>query len=209
MRPSHHWICCLLIVLLSACESDGGSSSDDSEDGAGDVGESPDVASRYSFETGDVSVSCDDGSMATNPPISLILEILQNDSSISLVNPIPSGSVPGVTIVSTTGASGSIDPDGSFSLTQASVATSATVSGNIELNYSITGEFTDDGWQGSYGFTASSSLFGFCRFATLFDGDRLAGRGDLQLPIDIEYADVLPVDIYDSSSVLIRLLGQY
>ena len=187
-----------LILFLSACESE--TDSTNSTD-------LPYVAGVYSFNTERVSVNCDDGSSTTNPAIALEFKVLQNFSQIDLENAIPSGGIPGVNIVSTTGASGSLRSDSSFDLAQSSTATFTGVTDDIALNYSITGSFTGNGWSGNYTFTADSSVFGFCRFSTQFSGTRIdAGLRAIHSTQLLRHENVA-FGFYDSSGVMISLLG--
>lgn len=185
----------ILLTNLPGCESE--SSSDSSNSGVFPV-----VSGRYSFDTESVSVSCDDGSTATNPPINLTMDVAQNGGLISLQNAIPSGGIQGVTIINTTGASGNLETSSDFIITQSSTATFMGVSGTIALNYSIDGSFTSNGWSGTYSFTASSSLFGFCRFTTQFDGIKMMIKIGAETPNLLLNAENLPVDIYDTFSLI-------
>lgn len=187
-----------LILFLSGCESE--TDSTNSPD-------LPDVAGVYSFNTDIISVNCDDGSSTTNPAIALEFKVLQNLSNIDLENAIPSGGISGVNIVSTTGASGSVRSDSSFDLTQSSTATFTGVTDDIALNYSITGGFTSNGWSGNYTFTADSSLFGFCRFSALFSGEKINTGLRTTHPTQLLENEEVAFDFYDSSGVLISLLG--
>ena len=161
----------------------------------------------YSFNTDLVSVNCDDGSSATNPAIGLEFEVIQNASKIDLRNAIPSGRISGVNIVSTTGASGSIRSDSSVDLAQSSTATFTGVTDDIALHYRITGSFTNDSWSGNYTFTADSSLFGFCRFSTQFSGNKINTAMRTNPSTQQLKNGKIAFDFYDSSGVLISLLG--
>ncbi len=196
MRSSVVLFC--LVLILSGCESESDST---------DAGDLPDVAGVYSFDTDTVAVNCDDGSSATNPPIVLEFEVLQEDHQIELTSAIPSGGISGVTIIDTTGASGRVRSDASFELTQSSTATFTGVAGTIALNYRIDGRFTTDSWSGDYSFTAQSSLFGFCRFSTEFTGSKMnPGMRNKPVPKPLGN-DHAAFDFYDSSGILISLLG--
>lgn len=185
----------ILLISLTGCESESNPISTNS-------GVLPVVSGQYSFDTGPVSVSCDDGSTATNPPINLSFDVAQSENLINLQNAIPSGGIQGITIIETTGASGRVETNSDFIITQSSTATFAGVTDTISLNYSITGNFTSDGWLGTYTFAASSSIFGFCRFTAQFNGTKIIIKSGTKTPGLLLNAENLPVDIYDTFAVI-------
>jgi hypothetical protein len=197
----------IITLLLAACGG-GGVSNDVAPSGGGggspEPGESgfPDVAGRYSFNTNQIGVSCSDGSSTSNPPIALNFDILQEVNVITMFNTNTDG-VPGITFIESTDASGNVQMDSSFIITQNALATISGISGTVNVAYNITGSFSGDGWSGNYVYTASSTSLGSCTFTTNFTGTKIPDSvSAISVSESLDTTQGYPLDIYDSFSVL-------
>lgn len=188
----------VVIVLLHGC---GGG--DDSN-----ASSFPNVAGRYSFNTGNFDVSCSDGSKTTNPALALNFDVVQNVNVITLVNANAPVNVPGITVVDSTNATGNVETDSSFIVTQITTATIDGISGTVTLTYNIEGVFNTNGWSGTYTyFAASPGLGGTCSFKAPFSGTKIASSRISPSSQELRKFEGLTVDFYDSFSILGSLVA--
>lgn len=186
----------ILSIILTACG--GGDSSPTSTNSSG----FPDVAGRYSFNTGSVSFSCSDGSTGTNPAIALNFDVTQNANVITLANTNASGNIPGITIIDSTDSAGNVQENSSFIVTQIATANIDGISGTVNINYNVTGSFTSSGWSGTYTYTASSASFGSCRFTTSFTGSKITTARASLTSNEINESNSYPIDFYDQFGII-------
>jgi hypothetical protein len=197
MKNLHILLIPFIIFALSACGG-GSSSSSDSDD---DI-DYPDVAGRYSFNTDDFDFICSDGASGVEPPITLTLNITQDENDISFINETVSErhDISGITFIESTGLNGNVEEDGSFIATEIATVLIDGISGDVTITYNLSGQFNGNEWSGTYVYDAVSSI-GSCSFITSFTGLKASSKlGDLYLEEKF-YVDY-PVDIYDSFSVI-------
>ena len=192
------YIISILTIILSACSSGGGDSSPASTNSSG----YPDVAGRYSFNTGTFNISCSDGSTGTNPAIALNFDVIQNANVITLVNTNAAGGIPGITFIDSTDATGNVQTNSSFIITQITTANIDGISGTVNLNYNQTGSFLSNGWRGTYTYTASSVSLGSCTFTASFTGSKITTPAARVSSKSINENNELPVNIYDQFSII-------
>ena len=185
-------------LAVSACGGGGGGGSPPSTNSSG----FPDVAGRYPLNTSSFNVSCSDGSAGTNPPIALNLDVTQSVNAIRLTNTSSGGGAPSITIIESTSMTGNVETNASFITNQHATANLDGISGIVRLNYNITGNFSSNGWSGTYKYTASSSSLGTCTYTASFSGTKItAAKADLaSKQINDNYG--LPVDFYDQFSII-------
>lgn len=193
----------LLLIALSACGGGGGGGGGSSSIELNASG-FPGVVGRYSFNTSTFDVSCSDGSAGTNPGLGLNFDISQNANVITLINTNTSGGVPGITIIDSTAATGNIQENASFIVSQIVTATIDGIVGTVTLNYNISGRFTSNGWSGTYIYTASAASFGSCTFESTFTGTKITTptAASLTNSKSLYYIESYPLDIYDSFSII-------
>jgi hypothetical protein len=192
------WLTAALLLTLTACGGGGGDASPTSTNSSG----FPNVAGRYSFNTGTVSVSCSDGATSTNPAIALNFDVTQNANVITLANTNESGNIPGITIIDSTDSAGNVQQNSSFITTQIATANIDGISGTVNLNYNLTGSFSSNGWSGTYAYTASSASLGSCTFTTSFTGSKITTTAAKISAAKINENNELPVNIYDQFSII-------
>lgn len=185
---------CPFILMLSAC---GGGSSD-----SDDATDYPDVAGRYSFDTDDFDFTCSDGATGTESPISLILNITQDENQISFINESFSErhDISDITFIESTGLNGNVKEDGSFVATEIATVQIDEISGDVTVTYNLSGIFNENGWSGTYVYDAVSSI-GSCSFVSSFTGSIILSKPGELYSGEIYYEDY-PVDIYDSFNVI-------
>lgn len=179
-----------IVLSLASC---GGSS-------GGGGGDPPDVAGRYSFDTGRFKLACSDGSAGSNAGISLLFEIVQDGDRISVRNNSSAPPAPGITIVRNTGLNGGVDSDGAFELQQKTAANIQGIPGTVQLTYEIEGQFTGKGWRGDYIYRFEVGGAS-CVFSAPFSGKKLKSRPGAVTP-EGGYRETYPIDIYDRFNVV-------
>ena len=190
----------IITIFLSSCGSDSDTATNNSSG-------YPDVAGRYSFNTSTFNISCSDGSSGTNPAIALNFDVTQNANVITLVNTNAAGGIPGITFLESTDATGNIQTNSSFIITQIATATFDGISGIVNLSYNQTGSFTSTGWSGTYTYTATSATLGSCTFTASFTGSKIITANSINTSKQINEKQSFPVDIYDTFSIIGSSIG--
>ncbi len=190
---------CISVAGTTGCSSGGDSAPASTTNQTG----FPEVAGRYSFNTNTVSVSCTDGSTTTNPAIALNFDVTQNANVITLVNTNAAGGVPGITFLDSTNATGNVQTNSAFIVTQISTASITGISGTVTLNYNITGNFISNGWNGTYAYTMNAaSLSGSCTFTTSFSGTKITTVTTAKILNTAYGFEDIPIDLYDTFSMI-------
>lgn len=160
----------------------------------------PQVAGRYSFNTGDFIFACTDGATGINPAVALTIDIVQNDSEIESINTGTSAVTPGITIISASRSIGNVDQNGSLLLNQTATAEIDGIFGTVLITYHVEGRFSSRGWIGIYRFSVAE-LSRTCNFESLFSGDKVSSRGMDMSQLELK-VDEFSIDLYDSFSVI-------
>lgn len=187
----------LTTVALSSCGS-GGEVDNQPEDT--NTAGYPDVAGRYSFNTSDFDVSCFDGSTGTNPPIALDLVIYQTGNAIRMEPFVFSSS--DIRAMDSTDPQGHVQKDSTFNV-NLYITNDSDSLGTYTINYTWTGNFTSNGWNGSYRYSMGIGLDS-CTFTSTFTGDKV-GSKQITQSSETAYFFEYPADIYDSYSLLAKV----
>ena len=181
----------ILAIFVSACSS---GSNDSTSTEASNF---PNVAGRYSFNTSAFSFSCSDGSTGSNPPIAVNFDVSQNVNEIVLLNVNSGGNFPGITFIDSTDLAGNVQANYSFIATQIATANVDGIRGTVNLKYTLEGDFSSNGWSGTYTYSASSPSLGSCTFTATFNGSKIImGSSDSSAERANE-SNYFPVNIYD------------
>jgi len=202
-----------LAFVMSACGGGGGGNGSGNSTNTIPLNAAgfPNVAGNYSFNTKDVSYSCTDGSSGTNTPIALNFTVSQTDNTLTLTQTGSTGTIPGFTVTSITAAAGNVQKNAQFIINQSATATSTLIPGTLSVTYNTTGTFTTTGWSGTYKYSLYSAAYNAtCNFTTTFTGDKIAAALSALTKQNLEYIrQNLPLDIYDSFSILGSSMGNY
>jgi hypothetical protein len=183
-------------TLTAACG--GGGNSDSSNTTI------PSVAGFYSFDTNRIPFECTDGSRGELPPISLGVEVIQNENRIAILNDTVDNPV-GFNIIESSLLQGNVQPNSNFNANSAAIAIFDGLPGNVNLSYNLNGRFTTSGWSGSYEYSALLlSQMVSCTYRTNFFGSKL---NPLTFSAQMELQLWAPHDIYDSQGIIGRSLG--
>lgn len=132
-----------------------------------------------SFLPDDFVFECTDYSRGVSESVPMQLEYEIEDGFITVQQSSSQrtstvqGMNPTSEVISSSVWSGPISKSGEFDITGTSVILDYKW-GTMRTSYRITGEFTDDGWQGEYTMTVSADeLFVTCYYDADFDGERV------------------------------------
>ena len=137
----------------------------------------PNVTGRYSLNTSQVTGLCHDSSGGIEPSININIEVIQNENVIIIKFPIVTGTqtVSDDTVISTnTENIGLVTKDANFATNRRVVGSSLSI-GNFSLSYDFQGEFSSNGWSGTYSYRYITSLPSpaICDYSSTFTGDKL------------------------------------
>jgi hypothetical protein len=160
------------IGLLSVVGCGGGGSGS-SWNGPLDAAGFPAVAGTYSFTTDTVSYTCTDGESGQLNPQAFNVDVQESANALMITRPLEI-LPPNATLIGSTGLTGLVETDGSFTLTETAQFEITGIPGQVTANYSVTGQFTPNGGAGDYQFTADILADGItCTYTTTFTSDKL------------------------------------
>lgn len=163
----------ILALFLSACGGGGGSSGGgEGSSSGGSASDFPDVSGDYSLTTSAIDYTCSDNSAGSIPPLSLNLSILQDNSMLRAPEAEP---VPGFEFLDDSGLSGNVAMDRSFVMQKNVRAYIEVVDSKASVTYSLSGDFSSNGWSGDYEFSFlldDAPLA--CTYVSTFTGSRTA-----------------------------------
>jgi len=164
----------LVVLLLVSCGGGGGGgggSSSPSWNGPVNAAGFPDVDGKYSFNTGNISYTCTDGTKGTVSAVALNFEISQNANQLLFYNPAAS-LIPGITIIESNNLTGNIEKTGYFIANQRVVAIINPLLGTNTINYNLSGYFNLTGWNGNYEYVGYNDYYNVsCTNNSTFTGD--------------------------------------
>jgi len=160
------------MALLTGCG--GGDGGDGSSDFTYTPSGFPQVAGRYSLNTGTWTWTTM-GQSGSFGPTALTLDISQVDNHLTGVNPyldLQSGDqYMGFTLREESGVSGNVQKDGNFTITS-SLRGSMDGVGEVRVDYTLVGSFTSSGWSGTYTYMVIGGE-DVVTYSTTFTGERI------------------------------------
>lgn len=164
----------ILAVIIGTliCGCGGGGGSSNAWNGPTNSAGFPDIKGKYSSSNSKTSISCSDGSSSTNDSIGKNIIVSQSDNNISLANEDGSTFVSGGNWNSVSEATGLIQRDAAFQVTQ---LLDGTVSGQkVHFQITVDGQFLKSGITGELRAHAVYLDLGVtCEYSLTFNGDKL------------------------------------
>jgi len=138
----------------------------------------PDVPGKYAVATDRISMSCSDGAKDSNVPLSFNIYVIQADNEITLSSTNKDESPDEfATVIQRATVEGLISKTGSFSLFGHAIIDMKVIPGLQDVFYYYNGQFTLDGWSGSYKWEVYFRDYIItCEYTTTFSGDKISAE---------------------------------
>ena len=154
----------LLITLLAACGSE-----DESLDTPKGLDTVTNVSGTYSLITSAIAMTCTDGAVDTLPALALTRTVSHTGNEFEFEQ--EAGEIAGITVIESDTFGGVVEPSGRFVGTSVALVSMQGISGNLTLSYNLAGYFNDDGWSGTYTYSAFfHDYVTTCEYESTFSG---------------------------------------